>query len=562
MRNFGRENFLCYADTRFNIKFKAVIFGGVVVIVPLNEYDFLKRALVAHSSKEAVVCGDLRLTYAQFGERVNRWANMMRMLGVEKGDRVAVLSQNCHRVLEAFFGAPLLGSILMPLNFRLVAEDFEYILNHGGAKVLVIEDGLTHLIEPVRERLGTVEHFILARNTAPASIDEWLDYETLIAEAESAPPVPAGIDENETSALLYTSGTTGRPKGVMLTHRNLYINAMNSICEFQVHERDVYLHTLAQFHCNGWGVGYAVTGMGGTHIIIKKFEPAAFFDLVTRERVTFACMPPTMINMALNHPLGEEALAALPRAVRIGTAGSAPPLATIQGAQEKFGWRVIQIYGLTETSPFMTVSKIKPHMDDWPVADKLRVQAKTGYPMIGVDVRVVDDEGNDVKPDSGEAGEVITRANVVMAGYWRQPEATDAVIVDGWFHTGDMALIDSEGVIEVVDRKKDLIISGGENISSIEVEGFLYKHPSVLEAAVIAAPDERWGEVPYAVVVLKPNAEATEEELIEFCRDNLAHYKAPKRVEFIDALPRTATGKIQKNLLRDRFWKDKSKRVG
>jgi fatty-acyl-CoA synthase len=532
------------------------------MIVPLNEYDFLKRALVAHAGKEAVVCGDTRLTYAQFGNRVNRWANMMRALGVEKGDRVAVLSQNCHRVLEAFFGSPVVGSILMPLNFRLVADDFQYILNHGGAKVLVIEDGLADLIEPVRERLETVEHFIIARDTASPSSGAWRDYETLLAEAESAPPEPAEIDENETSALLYTSGTTGRPKGVMLTHRNLYMNAMNSICEFQVHERDVYLHTLAQFHCNGWGVGYAVTGMGGTHVVIKKFEPAAFFDLVTRERVTFACMPPTMINMALNHPLSDEALAQLPRAVRIGTAGSAPPLATIQGAQERFGWRVIQIYGLTETSPFMTVSKIKPHMDDWPVADKLRVQAKTGYPMIGVDVRVVDDEGRDVAPDSGEAGEVITRANVVMAGYWRQPEATDAVIVDGWFHTGDMALIDSEGFIEVVDRKKDLIISGGENISSIEVEGFLYKHPAVLEAAVIAAPDERWGEVPYAVVVLKPEAQASESELIEFCRDNLAHYKAPKRVEFIEALPRTATGKIQKNLLRERFWKDKSKRVG
>ncbi|MGA9772872.1 MAG: long-chain-fatty-acid--CoA ligase [Blastocatellia bacterium] len=532
------------------------------MIVPLNEYDFLKRALVAHAGKEAIVCGDLRLTYAQFGERVNRWADMMRSLGIEKGDRVAVLSQNCHRVLEAFFGAPLLGAILMPLNFRLVAEDFQYILNHGGAKVLVIEDGLTHLIEPVRERLETVEHFLLARNRPSVETDGWRDYETLLAEAESGPPAPVEIDENETSALLYTSGTTGRPKGVMLTHRNLYLNAINSICEFQVHERDVYLHTLAQFHCNGWGVGYAVTGMGGTHVIIKKFEPAEFFDLVTRERVTFACMPPTMINMALNHTLSDEALEQLPRAVRVGTAGSAPPLATIQGAQEKFGWRVIQIYGLTETSPFMTVSKIKPHMDDWPVADKLRVQAKTGYPMIGVDVRVVDDEGRDVLPDSNEAGEVITRANVVMAGYWRQPEATDAVIVDGWFHTGDMALIDSEGVIEVVDRKKDLIISGGENISSIEVEGFLYKHPSVLEAAVIAAPDERWGEVPYAVVVLKPQAQASESELIEFCRANLAHYKAPKRIEFIEVLPRTATGKIQKNLLRERFWKDKSKRVG
>jgi fatty-acyl-CoA synthase len=322
------------------------------------------------------------------------------------------------------------------------------------------------------------------------------------------------------------------------------------------------LHTLAQFHCNGWGVGYAVTGMGGTHVIIKKFEPAPFFALVARERVTFACMPPTMINMALNHPMDAAALERLPGEMRVGTAGSAPPLATIQGAQEKFGWHIIQIYGLTETAPFLTVSKIKPHMQDWPADQKSRVQAKTGYAMIGVDIRVVDDEGRDVNPDSGEVGEVITRANVVMKGYWQQPEATAAVIVDGWFHTGDMALLDSEGYIEVVDRKKDLIISGGENISSIEVEGFLYKHPAVLEAAVIAAPDERWGETVCAMVVLKPGAEATEEQLIAFCRENLAHFKCPRRIQFIEALPRTATGKIQKNLLRDKYWGNQAKRVG
>ena len=536
------------------------------MIVPLNEYDFLKRALVAHGAKEAIVCGDLRLTYTQFGERVRRWANAMRALGIAKGERVAVLSQNCHRVLEAFFGAPLLGAILMPLNFRLVADDFEYILNHGGARVVVVEEGLAHLLDPIRERLETVEHYVLARHDHSSGGDTtggaWLDYETLITNAASAAPPPVEIDENEPSALLYTSGTTGRPKGVMLTHRNLYVNAINSICEFGIHERDVYLHTLAQFHCNGWGLPYAVTGMGGTHVIIKKFEPPAFFDLVRREQVTFACMPPTMINMALQHSPSEDELSQLPQGVRIGTAGSAPPLATIQGAQQRFGWRVIQIYGLTETAPFLTVSKVKPTMDDWPEDQKLRVQAKTGYPMIGVDVRVVDDRGRDVAPDSNEVGEVIARANVVMKGYWRQPEATAAVIRDGWFHTGDMALIDGEGFIEVVDRKKDLIISGGENISSIEVEGFLYKHPSVLEAAVVAAPDERWGEVPYAIVVPKPGAEVSEAALIAFCREHLAHFKCPKRVEFIAALPRTATGKIQKNLLRERFWEDKSKRVG
>ena len=374
------------------------------MVVPLNEFDFLKRALVAHSNKEAIVCGDTRLTYDQFGERVNRWANAMRALCVNKEDRVAMLSQNCHRVLEAFFGTPLLGSILMPLNFRLVPDDFEYILNHGGAKVLIVEEGLTDLIDPIRDKLQTIERFVVAGNSTAGGSErpsgDWLNYEALLAEASADAPPTVEIDENETSALLYTSGTTGRPKGVMLTHRNLYINAMNSICEFGIHERDVYLHTLAQFHCNGWGVGYAVTGMGGTHVIIKKFEATAFFDLVASERVTFACMPPTMINMALNHPIDAATLERLPRDMRVGTAGSAPPLATIQGAQEKFGWRVIQIYGLTETAPFMTVSKVKPTMDEWPEDQKLRVQAKTGYSMIGVDIRVVDNEGRDVKPDS------------------------------------------------------------------------------------------------------------------------------------------------------------------
>ncbi|MEW6130519.1 MAG: long-chain-fatty-acid--CoA ligase [Acidobacteriota bacterium] len=531
------------------------------MIVPLNEYDFLKRALVVHASKEAIVSGDLRLTYQQFGERIFRWANLMRSLGVQKGDRVAILMPNSHRILEAFFGTAILGSILMPMNYRLVPDDFQYILNHGGARVLIIEEELASLIEPIRQNLTTIEHFIAANDEGTITAEGWADYETLISQASSEEPAHAEIDENEPSALLYTSGTTGRPKGVMLTHRNLYINAMNSICEFGIREDDVYLHTLAQFHCNGWGVPYAVTGMGGTHVIIRKFEPAEFFRLVKDEQVSFACMPPTMINMALNHPLDEATLAALPKQMRVGTAGSAPPMATIQGAQEKFGWRVIQIYGLTETAPFLTVSKVKPSQKNLSLEEKLRVQAKTGYPMIGVDIRVVGDEGMDVVPDSGEVGEVIARSNVVMAGYWNQPDATNAVIVDGWFHTGDMALIDSEGFIEVVDRKKDLIISGGENISSIEIEGMLYKHPAVLEAAIIAAPDEKWGEVPVAMVVLKQGAEASESELIDFCREHMAHFKCPKKIFFVEVLPRTATGKIQKNQLRDKYWGGQAKRV-
>ena len=531
------------------------------MIVPLSELDFFKRALAVYPNREGVVCGKHRFTYRQFGERVNRWAHTMRSLGVEKGDRVAILSQNCHRMLEAFFGAPLIGAILMPLNFRLVPSDFEYILNHGEAKVIIVEEGLTHLIEEIRPRLQSVKHYLIGADEENNLPSEWRGYESLLMAASYDQPEPAVIDENETSALLYTSGTTGKPKGVMLTHRNLYINAVNATIEFGLRDTDVYLGTLAMFHCNGWGVSYAVTGVGAKHVIIKKFEPGTFYETAARERMSFACMPPTMINLALNHPLGEKPPADLPRNARIGTAGSAPPMALIKAMQERLGWQVIQIYGLTETAPFLTVSKIKPHMHDWSSEEKCRVQTRTGYPMLSVDLRVVDEEGQDIAPDGHQVGEVIARSNVVMAGYWRQSEATDAVIVDGWFHTGDMATMDDEGFIEVVDRKKDLIISGGENVSSIEIEGMLYKHPAVLEAACIAIPDEQWGEVPGALVVLKPGASATETELIEFCRANMAHFKCPKSVSFIDALPRTATGKIQKNVLREKYWQGRGKRV-
>ncbi len=531
------------------------------MIVPLNEYDFLKRAVTVYGDSEAVVCGEHRFTYKQFNARVNQWANLMRNFGVKKGDRVAILSQNCHRMLEAFFGTPLIGAILMPLNFRLIPDDFNYILNHGEAKVVIVEEGFTHLIDEIRSSLPSVEHFLIAGDNLEEVLHGWQDYEHAMAEHSTHAPTPAEIDENEASALLYTSGTTGRPKGVMLTHRNLYLNAMNSIVEFGLTHADVYLHTLAMFHCNGWGLPYATTGVGAKHVVVKKYEPAAFFDLATKEKMSFACMPPTMINLALNHPLAQSLPEDFPRNARIGTAGSAPPMALIKGMQENFGWQVIQIYGLTETSPFLTVSKVKPHMQDWPAEEKYRMQTRTGYPMLGVELRVVDDQGNEVPNDGKSVGEVIARSNVVMAGYWRQQDATDAAIINGYFHTGDMVNHDSEGTIEVVDRKKDVIISGGENVSSIEIEGMLYKHPSVLEAACIAVPDEKWGEAPGAIVVLKSGETANEAALIEFCRANMAHFKCPRSIYFMDALPRTATGKIQKNVLREKFWQGKTKRV-
>src|SRR5262245_24686346 len=369
------------------------------MIVPLNEYDFLKRALAVYGDCEAIVSGDLRLTYKQFGLRVNRWANLMRSLGVEKGDRVAIISQNDHRMMDGFFGAPLIGAVYMPINFRLIAGDFEYILNHAEAKILVVEDWLAPAIEEIRPQLNSVQHFIViteGTEPPPNLAGDWRGYDALLEGAPATAPEPAVVDENDVATILYTSGTTGKPKGVMSTHRNIYINAINSIIEFGLTHDDVYLHTLAQFHCNGWGLPYAVTGVGAKHVIVKKYDPASFFNLVTRERMSFACMPPTMINMALNYPLTDGRLNALPRkGVRVATAGSAPPRALIEGMQERLGWQVIQVYGLTETSPFLTVSKVKPHMRGLPKEEQYRVQTRTGYSMLGVDLRVVDEEGKD-----------------------------------------------------------------------------------------------------------------------------------------------------------------------
>ncbi|MFT4690628.1 MAG: fatty-acyl-CoA synthase [Limisphaerales bacterium] len=527
--------------------------------IPLNETDFLKRALAVYGDKEAIVCGARRLTYNELGDRTNRWSNAMAGLGLQKGERVALLSQNDHRLIEAFFGAPQIGVISMPMNFRLTPADFEYMLNHGKAKVLIVEQGLEDQIDAIRDRLKTVEHFILIGDDSGEPNPQWIDYEQTLADASPAAPAPVEIDENETSALLYTSGTTGKPKGVMLTHRNLYLNAINTLIEFGLRDSDRFVQATAQFHCNGWGMPYAITAVGGTQIILKKFTPETVFDLLEQESATVVCLAPTMITMLLNAPGSADRK--IPRNIRVGTAGSAPPMAVIRELQNRFGCDVIQVYGLTETSPFLTVSKLKPQMGDWSEDEQCRVKTRSGYPMIGVDVRVVDGQGTAVPPDGIATGEVIARGNVVMAGYWEQPEATNAAIVDGWFHTGDVATIDGEGYIEVVDRMKDVIISGGENISSIEVEGMLYRHAAVLEAGIVAVPDERWGEVPKAIVVLKQDAVATEAELIDFCREHLAHFKCPKSVEFIDALPRTATGKVRKTVLREKYWKEVEKRV-
>jgi fatty-acyl-CoA synthase len=527
--------------------------------VPMLVSDFLMRAVHLYPERDAVVCGDVRETYAQFQERVHRLANALAGMGVQKGDRVALLAPNCHRFLECFYGVTAIGAVLVPLNYRLVPSDFTYIVNHAEANAFIVDDELLPVAEQIRPELMSVKHFISWSIQGQGARPGWTDYEDLLAGAAASAPPDPGLTESDLATLNYTSGTTARPKGVMMTHRNLYANALNFINHLDVTDRDTILHTLPMFHANGWGSPFAVTGMGGRHVVLRKVDGKAIFDLIAGEGVTLACMAPAVLATILNFPdAGMYTITTTPRLV---VAGAPPPAAFIKQLQDRLGWSFIQVYGLTETAPFLTVSKVKPHQDGLPEEERIRIKDRAGYEMIGVDLKVVDDDGREVPMDDTSIGEVIARGNVIMAGYWHQPDETAKVIIDGWFHTGDLATWDKERMLNIVDRKKDVIISGGENISSIEVEDVLYKHPAVLEAAVIGVPSERWGETPKALIVLREGAQATEDEIIAHCRAHLAHFKAPTSVDFVETLPRTATGKLQKFVLRERYWQGYEKRV-
>lgn len=527
--------------------------------VPMLINDFLKRAVYLYPQKVAVIEGEKRITYKELQERVNRLANTLRSLGVNKGDRVAYLSPNTLAMFEGFYAVMQIGAIMVPLNTRLIPDDYNYIVNHCGAKVFCVDADLNHLINPIRDQLDKVEHFILLPNEKRATEEGWLTYDALLEEASPA-YYAAEMEETDSATILYTSGTTGRPKGVIQSHRSLYFNALNTIIHLRATDQDVLLHTLPMFHVNGWGTPFSFTGMGATHVMLRKIDPPLIFDLLKNEGVTVACMAPTVLNMLLNEPKAK--VTTLNQSVRVTIAGSAPPPSFVKAVEKELGWEFIQVYGMTECAPFLTIAHVKPHIAEQGEDKIHQVKAKAGLNMLNVELRVVDSEGEDVIPNGQDVGEVIARSNVVMDGYWQQPEETAKAIVNGWYHTGDMGTIDEEGYIEIVDRKKDIIISGGENISSIEVEGTLYEHPAVLEAAIIAIPHERWGEIPHAVVVLREGHEdVTEKDIINFCRERMAHFKCPKSVSFINELPKTASGKIQKVVLRQPFWENQERKV-
>ncbi|HLH39555.1 MAG TPA: long-chain-fatty-acid--CoA ligase [Bryobacteraceae bacterium] len=527
------------------------------MFIPLTPLRCLHRAMDVFGSKTGIVSGNRRFTYAEFGERAERLANALPRFGISAGDRVAYLSFNNHQLIEGYYGVVQARGIVMPLNVRLSEVELTNILNHSGAKMLMFENDFAPMIEKLRRNCGAVERWVTLDDEIPCAD---LCYEELIAAGRPERADIFSYDESAIAELFYTSGSTGTPKGVTLAHRTLYVHALDVSSIYKDIDTMVDLHTIPMFHANGWGRPQASTLNGITQVMVRRFEPNAVFQLIEEHKATDMCLVPTMANALINCPdRGKYDLSSM-RRVMIGGAASSPELADrVEKAIP--GCECIAGYGLTETSPVLTSSRSKglKYEND---AERLRRQAMAGWPIPGVTVRVVDAEMKDVPRDMKSIGEVVAMGDHVMDGYFKDPEATAAVMSGPWFHTGDMAVWDEESYIHIVDRKKEIIISGGENISSLEVEREIFAHPAVLECAVVAAPNDQWGEVPAAIVVLKPGMSLTGEELIAFLSERLGKFKLPRIVEFSsDALPKTGTGKIRKMILKEKFWAGKEKRV-
>jgi acyl-CoA synthetase (AMP-forming)/AMP-acid ligase II len=514
---------------------------------PLTPLEFVRRTRALYPNHEAVVDGDLRLSYEQFFDRCDRWSAALQTLGVAQGDRVAYIAPNTHAQLESFYAIPQIGAVLVPINYRLSPDEFAYIISHSGATVLCVHDDYLDAVDGIRDRIAGVRHFVALEG----SRGNWLNYESLLRDSPSQFARPS-IAESDLISINYTSGTTSRPKGVMITHRNAYINAVGTLVHLPMQTAtERYLWTLPMFHANGWTFTWIVTAVGGTHVCLRRVEPPRIFDLINRESISMFCAAPTVLIGVANAPADVRAGAR--RGLRVVTAGAPPAAATIERVEGELGWTITQVYGLTETSPFITVCEPRPDHDDLPAAERAVVKARQGVELItSGELRVVDEHGNDVPRNAATVGEIVVRGNAVMKGYYNDPDATAAAFHGGYFHSGDAAVVHPDGYVEIRDRLKDVIISGGENISSVEVEGVLLRHPSVQEVAVVGLPDPKWGEAPHAFVVLKPNAAATPEELRAFTRERLAHFKTPHSFTFVPELPKTATGKIQKYVLRGR----------
>ena len=527
---------------------------------PLLTTDYLDRAVKLYGKDVGVVADDgTEFTYAELGERINRLSNALNQWGIEKGDRVALLSPNSHYYIETLYATMQLGALFVPLNFRLQPDEYKYLLNDSTPKVVIADYEYAEKLQSLREDT-TVDQWIAydAKDVA----DWWNDYETVLSRSSPDQPDRPDISETDDATILYTSGTTGDPKGVVHTHRIQHYHALLHAHHMEFEDNDTLLWTSPMFHINGWGHIYGLTGIGGTHVIQRQFDPKTVFERIYEYDVTFLGGAPTVLNMLLEYHADADVPTVGNKSVRVEVAASPPPKQTIRRVEDELGWRIIQAYGLTETGPVITTSNSKRQIEK---GDKYSIINKAGFATLNTEVRVVDRDGEDVPLDDETKGEVVVQGNQVLDRYWNKPEETERAFhdrVDDWFHTGDIATMDENHMLTIVDRKKDVIISGGENISSIEVQDVLYDHPDVQIAGVIGVPDEKWGETPKALVVKHEGSDLTEEELIEFTREHLAGYKCPTKVEFRDDLPQTATGKIQKYELREKHWEDKERSVG
>jgi fatty-acyl-CoA synthase len=508
--------------------------------VPLTTRDFLDRAELVYGDRIGVVdepdqpapsLGDV--TYREVARRGRALQAGLDALGVGEGERVAIVSHNAARMLEVLLAVPSSGRVAVPVNFRLSADEVSYVVGHSGARVLLVDPELEPALKGIEaeHRFGTGE-----------------EYEQLLRF--DAEPVPwSAPDEEATATINYTSGTTARPKGVQMTHRNIWVNAVTFAMHMQVGDRDVYLHTLPMFHCNGWGLPYSMAGLGARQVVLRKVDGAEILRRVERHGVTVMAGAPAVWNAVLDAAADWDGQVPGRDRVRIVVAGAPPPSRTIARVEAELGWEFNQIYGLTETAPLLTINRPRAEIDGLEPEERARRLSRAGAPALGTRMTV-----------SG-TGEVLAQGNTVLAGYWQNPDASAEALEGGWFHTGDGGSIDEEGYVSISDRKKDVIITGGENVSSIEVEDVVFGHPAVAEVAVIGIPDDKWGEMVTALVVLAEGRSATAEEIIAHCRERIAHYKAPKRVEFREAIPRTATGKIQKFKLRESFWSASERQV-
>jgi fatty-acyl-CoA synthase len=525
--------------------------------LPLTPIRCLYRGVDLYGTQEGVVSGERRFTYAQFGERCERLAAGLLALGVQPGDRVAYLSFNTNQLLEGYYGPALIRGVVMPLNVRLTPVELTQILNHSGAKVLIFENEFAPLVDAFRKECPEIKTYVATGEAIPQA---HLTYEELLQKGRIERPDWTKLDENEIAELFYTSGSTGTPKGVTLSHRTLYLHALNILASGVHHDTDVALHTIPLFHANGWGTAQTTTMTGIKQVMVRRFEPTLVFRLIEKERATHMGMVPVMANALLNCTDLTKFDTSSMQEIMMGGAASSPEL--IERLEKAFKCAVLVGYGLTETSPLVSKSQLKSTVRFKDEQDRLFHMSMAGWPSVGVEVRVVDSDMKDVPRDRETMGEIIVRSDNVMDGYFREPTATEGVMTDGWFHSGDMAVWDDETFLHIVDRKKDIIISGGENISSIEVEKAIFAHPAVFECAVVGAPDPKWGEIPVATVVLKPGETLTAAELQTFLEQRLAKFKLPREIHFSEQqLPKTGTGKILKREIRDALWQGMSRKV-